>query len=209
LTRQHCKAPLLRSQRGKDLFHARAILSCLFHLSFSTRAAALMTCRPSELFNECPTLFGAEAQCLVNGALPNEEKTVLCKARAIKELIKVTKPDALSVQQVLLSSASVRATRNLNLREGEIKEAIVVGDAERYLCKSELTALLGAGKDDFVHTLGTDPATRFAERPAKCINDVRLAAPVRADDRGDAWGEGDRGLVGERLEPAEANLAKA
>jgi hypothetical protein len=199
----------LRSQRGKDLFNARAILGRLFHLSFSTRAAALVASRPSELFNECPTLFGAEAECLVNRALPNEEKTVLCKARAIKELVEIAEPDALSVQQVLLASTAICAACNLNLREGEIKEAIVVGDAERYLCKSELTALLGAGKDDFVHTLGTDPATRFAERPAKCINDVRLAAPVRADDRGDAWGEGDRGLVGERLEPAEANLAKA
>jgi hypothetical protein len=168
-----------------------------------------MTRRSSKLFNERSPLLSAEAERLVNGALANEEEAILCKARAVEQLIKVTQADAFSIQQVLLSSASVRATRNLNLCEGEVKEAIVVGDAERYLCKSELTALLGAGKDDFVHTLGTDPATRFAERPAKCINDVRLAAPVRADDRGDAWGEGDRGLVGERLEPAEANLAKA
>jgi hypothetical protein len=164
---------------------------------------------PSELFNECPTLFGTQAECLVNRALPNEEETVLSKAGAIEELVEVAKPDALSVQQILLASTAICAACNLNLCEREVKEAIVVGDAERYLCKSELTTLLGAGKDDFVHTLGTDPATRFTECPAKCINDVRLAAPVRADDRGDAWGEGDRGLVGERLEPAEANLAKA
>jgi hypothetical protein len=159
-------------ERGKDLFHARAILGCLFHLSFSTRAASLMACRPSELFNERATLFGAEAECLVNGALPNEEETVLCKARAIKELVEIAEPDALSVQQVLLPSATISATCNLNLRKGKVKEPIVVGDAERYFGESELATLLRSGKDHLIDAFGTNPAPRFTECPAQCIHDV-------------------------------------
>ena len=43
-----------------------------------------MACRPSKLLHECPTLFGAETECLVNGTLPNKEETVLCKAGPIE-----------------------------------------------------------------------------------------------------------------------------
>jgi hypothetical protein len=101
-----------------------------------------MTSGSSKLFDECSALLRTEAERLIHGALPNEEKAVLCKARAVEQLIEITEADALSIQQVLLPATSVRATRNFNLREREIEETIVVGDAERYLCKSELTALL-------------------------------------------------------------------
>jgi hypothetical protein len=131
-----------------------------------------MASRPSKLFNECPTLFGAKAKCLVNGALPNEEEAILCKARAIKELVEIAEPDALSVEQVLLASATISAACNLNLRKGKVKEPIVIGDAQRYLGESELATLLRAGKDHFINALRTYPATRFTECPAQCIDDV-------------------------------------
>ena len=129
-------------QRGEDLFDSGAVFDCLLHLAFSACTPPLMTSGSSKLFDECSAFLRTEAERLIHGALPNEEKAVLCKARAIEQLIEITKADALSIQQVLLPATSVRATRNFNLREREIEETIVVGDAERYLCKSELTALL-------------------------------------------------------------------
>ena len=199
----------MRSKGGKDLFNARAILGRLFHLSFSTRAAALVASRPSELFNECPTLFGAEAECLVNRALPNEEEAILCKARTIKELVEIAEPDALSVQQVLLASTAICAACNLNLCKGKVKEPIVVGDAERHLGESELATLLRSGKDHLIDALGTNPTPRFTECPAQCIHDIRLATAVWPHDGGDPWSKCDRGLIREGFEAAEPNLAQA
>src|SRR5262249_7911806 len=51
--------------------------------------------------------------------------------------------------------------------------------------------------------------TLLAERPAQCVGQVALAAPVRADDRADPPAELDVGALGERLEPVQAESQQA
>ena len=59
-------------------------------------------------------------------------------------------------------------------------------------------------EDDVVHPLAAEPARGLlAHHPADGIDDVGLAAAVRAHDGGDAIVEGEDGAVDEGLEPVD------
>src|SRR5262249_6966791 len=65
-------------------------------------------------------------------------------------------------------------------------------------------ARLGAGEDDVLHALAAQPTRRLlAHAPAHRIDHVGLAAPVGADDCGDAGPEAEHRTVDERLEAAD------
>jgi hypothetical protein len=95
-----------------------------------------------ELFHERTTLFGLEAQRLVNGALADEEKAILGESGAIKQLVEIAKADLLAIEQVLLAAATIGATGDLDLGKWQVEESVVVGDRERYLGEAEWAALL-------------------------------------------------------------------
>jgi hypothetical protein len=132
----------LRSKGAKDLLDTGPIINRLFHFSFSSRTTSFMARGPGELFHERTTFFGLEAQRLVNGALADEEKAILGESGAIKQLVEIAKADLLAIEQILLAAATIGATGDLNLREWQIKEPIVIRNGERYLGKTERSALL-------------------------------------------------------------------
>ena len=68
-----------------------------------------------------------------------------CKPSTVKKFVQIAQSDALAIEQILLPTTAIGATCDLNLREGEIEESIVIRDAERNLSEAELPPLLGAG----------------------------------------------------------------
>ena len=142
LSSKRRKTSFLRSQRREDLFDSGAILGRLFHLALCARPPPLMARRAGKLFHECPALFRAKAQRLVNRTLTNEEEAVLCKPGTVQQLIQVPESNAFSIQKVLLPATSIGTPGDFDLREGKIEEAIVVRNAERNLRKTELPTLL-------------------------------------------------------------------
>jgi hypothetical protein len=142
LFREGGKATLLRSKGAEDLFDTRTVFDRLFHLGFSTCTSSFMTGGAGELFNQRATLLCFQAQRLVNGALTDEEKAIFGEARTIEQLIEIAKANLFAIEQILLAAATIGAAGDLNLREWQIKEPIVIRNGERYLGKTEWTALL-------------------------------------------------------------------
>ena len=139
---QRRKATLLWAEGAKDLLDTSPIINRLFHFSLSSRATSLMARGAGELFHQCTTLFSLEAQCLVNGALTDEEETVLGESGAIEQLVEIAKANLLAIEQVLLAAAAIGATGDLDLGKWQIEESVVIGDGERYLGEAEWAALL-------------------------------------------------------------------
>jgi ribose 1,5-bisphosphokinase PhnN len=131
-----------------------------------------MSRRASKLFDQGATLFSAQAERLIHRTLSNKEESVLSKPSTVKEFVQVAESDAFAIEQILLPTTAIGATCDLNLREGEIEESIVIRNAERNLSKAELPPLLGAGEDHLINTLRANATTRLAERPAQRVNDV-------------------------------------
>jgi hypothetical protein len=112
-----------------------------------------MSRRASELFYQGATLFSAQAERLIHRTLSNKEESVLSEPSAVKEFVQVAKSDALAIEQVLLTATAIGTTCDLNLREGEVEEAIIIRNAERNFGEAELASLLGAGEDHLINAL--------------------------------------------------------
>jgi hypothetical protein len=112
-----------------------------------------MSRRASEFFYQGATLFGSQAECLIHRSLSNKEESVLSETSAIKEFVQVTESDALAIEQILLSTAAIGTTCDLNLGKREIEESIVICNAERDLSEAELPPLLGASEDHLIDAL--------------------------------------------------------
>ena len=112
-----------------------------------------MSRRASKLFDQGATLFSAQAERLIHRTLSNKEESVLSKPSAVKEFVQVAESDAFAIEQILLPTTAIGATCDLNLREREIEESIVIRNAERDLSEAELSSLLGAGEDHFINAL--------------------------------------------------------
>lgn len=106
-----------------------------------------------KLFYQGATLFSAQAERLIHRTLSNKEESVLREPSAIKEFVQVAKSDALAIEQILLPATTIGATCDLNLREGEVKEAIIICNAERNFGEAELPSLLGACEDHLIDAL--------------------------------------------------------
>jgi hypothetical protein len=112
-----------------------------------------MSCRASELFDQGATLFSAQAERLVHRTLSNKEESVLSEPSTIKEFVQVAQSDALAIEQILLSATAIGATCDLNLREREVEETVIICNAERNFREAELASLLGAGEDHLIDAL--------------------------------------------------------
>ena len=93
--------------------------------------------------------------------------------------------------------------------EGLVREADVV-ERQRDLGHRRRTARLRAGEDDVLHRLAAQVlGALLAHAPADRIDDVRLAATVRADDGGDRRIERQHRAIAERLEPDDLDSLDA
>jgi hypothetical protein len=81
---------------------------------------------------------------------------------------------------------------------------LAIGHGQGDFRHAERLAFFGAVENDVGHFAAAQGlGGGFAEHPADRIDDVGLAAAVRADDAGDAFGEFKDGLVREGLEAVD------
>jgi hypothetical protein len=106
-----------------------------------------------KLFYQGATLFSPQAERLIHRTLSNEEEPVLSESSSIKKFVQVAKSDALTIEQILLTATAIGTTCDLNLREGEVEEAIIIRNAERNFGEAELASLLGACEDHLIDAL--------------------------------------------------------
>src|SRR5262249_26905011 len=124
--------------------------------------------------------------------------------RVEEQLADVAEAARLAVERVLALARAEEAPRHAHLVALEAEDAVLVLEGERHLGHGDGPAAAAAVEDHVLHRAAGEGARRLlAERPADRVDDVRLAAAVRADDRGEAPLEDDPGAVGERLEAAE------
>jgi len=109
--------------------------------------------RAGKLFYQGATLFSAQAERLIHRTLSNKEESILSEPSAVKEFVQVAQSDALAIEQVLLTTTAIGTTCDLNLREGEVEETIIIRNAERNFGEAELASLLGAGEDHLIDAL--------------------------------------------------------
>ena len=78
--------------------------------------------------------------------------------------------------------------------------AIFVVEGNRNLSHAGGRQAIAAGEDDVLHLMTAQVAgALFAHGPAQGVDDIGLAATIRADDRRDPWIELHESLLGERL----------
>ena len=84
---------------------------------------------------------------------------------------------------------------------------VVVLEGERHLGEVVRRPRVAAAEDDVLHRPAAEvPRALLAHAPADRVDDVRLAAPVRADDAEDVVVEVQDGAVDERLEADQLEL---
>ena len=115
------------------------------------------------------------------------------------------------VDEVVAVAGAVEPARDGDLGvvlvlEGHVVRRVVL-EGERDLGEVVRRARLAAAEDDVFHRAAAEvPRALLAHAPADGVDDVRLAAAVRADDAQDVVVEVEDGAVDERLEADELEL---
>jgi hypothetical protein len=135
-------------------------------------------------------------------ALLHDRVGAAADARIHEKLVNVLQPARRLVQQILALAVAEDAARDAHLVPLDAKLLFAVAERERNFRHAERLPAVGAAENDVGHL----PAAQrlrglLAEHPTKRIEHVRLAAPIRANHRGDALVKMQRGLRGKRLEP--------
>src|SRR6185436_6389217 len=128
-----------------------------------------------------------------------------------EQIVDVLEPDALLVDVVLAVPVAEEAPRDLDLlvpcelaREG----LVAGGEGDRHLREPHGGPQLGPPEDHVLHRRAAELlGALLAETPLHGVDDVRLAAAVRADDARESGAEVERSAIGERLEALELELS--
>ena len=134
---------------------------------------------------------------------------VRTEPRAAQQIVNVPQPAGRAVEQVVALTRPRQAPGDHDLAEGNGEAAVGVVEMERDLGHVHGPAGRRTLEDDLFHLGAAQQAgPLFAEYPTHGVGDVGLAAPVRPDDGRDALIEGQRGLVGKRLEALHFQLGQ-
>ena len=158
------------------------------------------------MLEEPAPLFGAQAECGIDQALPDHDMAL---AEARGELRHVLQADAAAVDQVLVLTAAEGASRDGHLSELCRQPPLGVIEDERSLGHARGGTPLPAGKDHLFGLAGTQCCLALlAKDPAQGIRDVRFAGTIGTDDRSDAWLKNQGGAVQEALESLNFQLGE-
>ena len=138
---------------------------------------------------------------LGDAALPDDRVPVAAEAGVHEQLVDIAQAAGLAVDIIFALSAAVIAAGDHDLGVLGVEDAGAVVKDERHLRKAHGAALFRAAEDDILHLAA---AQRFrallAHDPQDGVRYVRLAAPVRADNRRDLLVKIQARLVREGLE---------
>ena len=118
-----------------------------------------------------------------------------------------------SVEEVLgvALASNLALYRNLGkCGVASTEAAIAVVEDQFHRSPRERLARVRPGEHDVGHGLATQMSGgKLAHHPTHCVDDVRLAAPVRTDNSDQVAGKGNRGGIDEGLEARQSDFAQA
>ena len=153
------------------------------------------------VLEEAAALLRPRAERGVDQPLP-DDGVALPERRGERQ--HVAQAHAGAVEQVVRLAVAEDAASDGHLAELEGQRAAGVVEGEADLGHAERGAAAAAGEDDVLAALAAQgDVALLAERPAHRLAEVRLAAAVRPDDRGQAGREVEDGAGGEALEAVQ------
>ena len=174
-------------------------------LASASRFFELVLRDPRGFLDQPPPVLGLGREDLVDAALLDDRVGAHAEARCREAGPGCLQADLLVVQEVLalavaVDAAARRAASALRVAASRVSP-LEADERQDDLGHAERAALGGAVEDDVVHPLAAqDPRALLAQGPGHGVADVRLAAAVGADDRGDGAREGQIHLLVEGLE---------
>ena len=148
--------------------------------------------------------LGAVRQEQVDHLGFDDHAGITAEAGAAQQVLDVTQTDGRLVQQVvaLARAGKPPSHHDFGVRRGQVAGGVV--EVERDFGDVHGAAGGGALEDHVLHLAAAEqPRGLLAQDPADRVRDVRLAAAVGPDNRGDAVLEGERDGVGKRLEAGQ------
>ena len=138
------------------------------------------------LLKDLAALVALAGDDLCNAPLPDDRVPVAAEAGVHEQLIDVAQAAGLAVDGIFALAAAVIAAGDHDLGVFGVEDTGAVIENERHLCKTHGAALFRAAEDDVLHLAAAQRLRALlAHDPQDGVRYVRLAAPVRADDRRD------------------------
>ena len=196
-----------------DVLDAREILARVGEPAFGFPAPLLVLRDAGRFLEKDAQLFGLGLDDARDHSLLDDRVGARAEAGAEEEVVDVAAAHRNVVDVV--GRIAVARQHALDRQLGVL--APLAADAPWLLSKIELDrraadrlAVAGAVEDHVLHRLAAQRrCLRFAEHPAHGVDDVGLAAAVRADDADELARRGDRRRIDERLEAGELDLGEA
>jgi hypothetical protein len=139
------------------------------------------------LFEHRAAFFRLGGEDLVDLALRHDRVGGAADAGVHEQVMDVLEAAERAVDAVFRASVAEDPAGEGNLVVIDLQRAFAIGHGQGDFCHAEGLAFLGAVENDVCHFAAAEGlGGGFAEHPADGIDDVRLAAAVRADDAGDA-----------------------
>ena len=131
------------------------------------------------------------------------------EADVILHVRDIAQPCRHPVYEVLTFARAREAPRNDDFAERHRQRSVIILEMKGDFGEVHRSAGRRALEDHFIHfRAAQQPRSLFPEDPAYSVGDIRLAAAVRPDDRGDARLEDQIRGVRERLEAMELELGE-
>jgi hypothetical protein len=189
----------------EDVLDAREVLAGALHLPFRLFPPDPELGDPRGLLDDHAHLVRPGIDDLADLPLGDDGVPARAGARVEEQFRDVLEParDLVDEELALAVPEGPAGDRDLGVRfVPRGGDPVVVQEGEGHLGHPEGTGGVGTGEDHVLERLASkEGGGVLPEDPADGVDDVRLAAAVRADDRRDPGGKIKRCLVVERLEP--------
>ena len=159
---------------------------------------------PRRFLDDRTAIFGPGIEHCVDLSLGHDDVLLTTHTAVAQQLLDVEQTAGNAVDLILAVAGTEQASGDRDLFELDRDQPGRVVERQRHLGAPERFHLRGAGEDDVVHLLRADRARSLcAKDPGDRVDDVRLAASIRADDNGHPRLEIEPGRRRERLETFE------
>ena len=193
-----------RFQFGKDVLDAGEVLPRVLHAALGVQFAGLVLDDARRLLEDLAPVLRAHGEDVVDAALTDEGIALLADARIAEKVHDVAQAAGGAVELVFALAAAVDAAGDFDFGKIHRQRLVLVVERQRHFAKRQAAALLRAVEDDVLHLRAAQRlGALLAQHPAHRIGDVGLAAPVRADNAGDAVFKCHLHAVRKGLEPVE------
>ena len=194
-------APEVPFDFEQHVVQARQVLFHALQLAQRDLLAFLVLVDAGGLFEEHAPVLGVGFQQRGDAALLDDRVAGGADAGVPEQLAHVAQAAERLVDQVFAVARAVQAARDRDFRGVQGQFAGGVVESQRNFGEVERLALAGAVEDDVLHFAAAQAlGGLLAQHPLDRVNDVGLAAAVRADKGDDAALKIEDQLVRERLE---------